>query len=101
LDPDGGEYRCPSASSPSRSIPEVRFLRVLVSMNIGSLIRVKVFDQAVSASHGTAGPRPYQCSPKLLSFGCLLGSPPGVRIKIINTSMASNQHISAYIWSLH
>jgi hypothetical protein len=26
LDPDGGEDRCPSSSSPSRSLLEVRFL---------------------------------------------------------------------------
>jgi hypothetical protein len=26
LDPDGGEDRCPSASSPSRSLPKVRFV---------------------------------------------------------------------------
>jgi hypothetical protein len=47
LDPNGGEDWCPSASPPSRSLPEVRFLRVLVSTNVGSLIclhGVKVFD---------------------------------------------------------
>ena len=46
-----GEDRCPSASSPSRSLPEVRFLRVLVSTNIRSQIRlhgVKLFDKAGS-----------------------------------------------------
>jgi hypothetical protein len=39
----------PSASSPSGSLPEVRFSRVLVSLCVGSLIRlraVKVFDEA-------------------------------------------------------
>jgi hypothetical protein len=58
LDPDCGECRCPSVSSPSRSLLELRFLRVLVSMNVGSLIRlyrVRVFDQAVHMTHGTRG----------------------------------------------
>jgi hypothetical protein len=48
FDPDGGEDQCPSTSSPSSSLLEVRFLQVLVSTNVGSLIRlhrVKVFDQ--------------------------------------------------------
>jgi hypothetical protein len=34
--PSSGEDRCPSARSPSRSLLEVRFLRVLVSTNVGS-----------------------------------------------------------------
>jgi hypothetical protein len=58
LDPDGGEDWCPYASSPSKTLLEVRFLWVLVSMNAGSLIRlhgVKVLDRAVSTIHGTAG----------------------------------------------
>jgi hypothetical protein len=46
LDPDGCEDRCPFASSLSISFSEVRFLRVLVSTNVRSLIclhGVKVF----------------------------------------------------------
>jgi hypothetical protein len=31
LDLDGGENQCPSASSPSRSLPNMRFMWVLVS----------------------------------------------------------------------
>ena len=48
----------PSASSPSRSLPEVRFLRVVVSLNVGSQIRlrvVKLFDEAEAVPHGTGG----------------------------------------------
>ena len=46
----------PSASSPSRSLPEVRFLRVVVSLNVGSQIHlrvVKLFDEAEAVPHGT------------------------------------------------
>jgi hypothetical protein len=60
LDPDGGEDEGHSASSQSRSLLEVRFLRVLVSTNVGYLIHlhgVKVFDKAVRLTHGMD--RPY------------------------------------------
>jgi hypothetical protein len=46
----------PSACSPSRSLLEVRFLRVVVSVNVGyhiCLRVVKVFDEAESVPHGT------------------------------------------------
>ena len=46
----------PSASSPSRSLLELRFLRFLVALNVRSQIRlrvVKVFDEADSMPHGT------------------------------------------------
>jgi hypothetical protein len=59
LDPGSGEDRCPSAISPSRSLLEVRFLRVLVSRNVGSLIClhwVEVFDKEMCLTHGTTGP---------------------------------------------
>jgi hypothetical protein len=58
LDHDGGEDWCPSASSPSRSLPEVRYLRVMAFANVRSLIclhGVKVFDQVERPTHGTAG----------------------------------------------
>jgi hypothetical protein len=57
-DSDGGEHWFPFASSPSRSLLEVRFQRVLMSMNVRSLIHlhgVKVFDEAVLMVHGMAG----------------------------------------------
>jgi hypothetical protein len=96
LDTDGSEDRCPSASSPLRSLPGVRFLRVLVSTNVESLIRlhgVKVFDLTVRLTHWTVGMRPYQWSPKLLSLDYLVGFLPGARIIVIKVSMAFNQHI--------
>jgi hypothetical protein len=40
LHPEGGKDQCPSASSPSRSLPEVRFLQVIVSTKVESLIRL-------------------------------------------------------------
>ena len=56
----------PSASSPSRSLPEVRYLRVMVSLNVGSqiLLRVvKVFDEAEVVAGRTGGLRPYHVAP--------------------------------------
>jgi hypothetical protein len=35
-DPSGDDDRCPSASSPSSSLSKVSFLRVMVSLNVGS-----------------------------------------------------------------
>jgi hypothetical protein len=37
-DPSGNDDRCLSASSPSKSLLEVSYLRVLVSLNVGSPI---------------------------------------------------------------
>ena len=57
-DPSSSEDRRPSASSPSRSLPKVRFLRVSVSTNVGSQIRlhrVKLFDEAKAVPPGTGG----------------------------------------------
>jgi hypothetical protein len=57
--PSCGRKRCPYASFPSRSLPKVRFLRVLASLNVGSqicLYGVKVFDEAVSVAPGMVGP---------------------------------------------
>jgi hypothetical protein len=45
----------PSASSSSRSLPGVRFMRFLVALNVGSQIRIRmvnVFDEAESVPHG-------------------------------------------------
>jgi hypothetical protein len=56
-DPSGNDDRCLSASSPSMFLLEVSFLRVMVSLNVGSPIclhGVKVFDQAVRLTYGTA-----------------------------------------------
>jgi hypothetical protein len=50
------EKMMPYASSPSRSLPEVRFLRLLVSLNVESQIRlrvVKIFDESELVPHGT------------------------------------------------
>jgi hypothetical protein len=92
--------RCPSTSFPSRSPLGVRFLRVLLCTNVGSVFRlqgVKVFDKAVLMAHGTSGPydwpQPYQCSLKHLSPPFSMDSLLGARINVIKALMASNQHI--------
>jgi hypothetical protein len=49
------EKMMPYASSPSRSLPEVRFVRLLVALNVESQIHlrvVKVFDESESVPHG-------------------------------------------------
>jgi hypothetical protein len=49
-------WMMPSASSPSRSLPEVRFLRFLVSLGVWSLIhshRVEVFEAEIPMPPGT------------------------------------------------
>jgi hypothetical protein len=49
-------WMVPSASSPSRSLPKVRFLRFLVALDVKSQIHlciVKVFDEMESVPHGT------------------------------------------------
>jgi hypothetical protein len=65
----------PSASSPSESLPEVRFCKFLVSMCVGSLIRlhgVGVFDEAKPPTPdtviNTSGPYSYGCPLKSLVF---------------------------------
>jgi hypothetical protein len=103
-DPSGGEDQLPSASSLSRSLPLERFLRVLVSMNIRSLIYLqwmKVFDEAVSVVHGTfrrymrASVIPmlikaYKC---LMLIAFLVDFLQCAKINAIKALMASNQHI--------
>ena len=57
-DLSGGGDGCPSASSPSRSLPEVRFRCFLGAMDVWLLIRshgVKVFDETDPWNTGTAG----------------------------------------------
>jgi hypothetical protein len=74
LDLDGGEDRCPSASSPSRTLPDVRFLRVLVSSSVVSLIRlheVKVFDKVAHLTHGTTRPYGRAAAVPVLAKACV------------------------------
>jgi hypothetical protein len=88
-DPSGNDDRCPSDCFPSSSLPEVSFLRILVSLNVGSQIRLhglRVFDQAV--------PRAYHWSPKHILLGSFAGFLPGARLIAIKDLMAFNQHIS-------
>jgi hypothetical protein len=99
-DSDDGEDWCPSATSPSRSLPKVRFMEILVSMNVRYVIHlhgVKVFNEAVLTAYGTS--RRYEQALAILipikssdaSFlDCFLG---GSRIIIIKALMAFNQHI--------
>ena len=52
-DLSGGGDGCPSMSSPSRSLPELRFL---VAVNVWALIQshgVKLFEEVVPWAHGT------------------------------------------------
>jgi hypothetical protein len=65
----------PSVIFPSGSIPEVRFHKFLVSLCVGSLIRlhgVEVFDEAKTPTPDTGidkgGSCPYGCSLKSLVF---------------------------------
>ena len=100
-DPSSSEDRCPSASSPSRSLPEVRFLRVLVSTNVGSQILlhgVKLFDEAMSVAGGTAGrygrapavPMVVNTAEPLYLYVFSLAFLPSVWIIIWKALMASN-----------
>jgi hypothetical protein len=53
------EYKMVMKISTSRSLPKVRFPRVLLSTNVEFLIRlhgVRVFDKAACLTHGTAAP---------------------------------------------
>jgi hypothetical protein len=67
LDLSDNDDRCPSASCPSRSLPEVRFLQFLVSTNFGSAIclhGVKLFEETKAVEGRTTAPYgwalPYQ-----------------------------------------
>jgi hypothetical protein len=75
----------PSASFPSGSLPEVRFRKFLVSLCVGSLIRlhgVEVFDEAKPLTPNTAadmgGSCLYGCSLKSLVFAFSMVFLPGV-----------------------
>jgi hypothetical protein len=75
----------PSASSPFGSLPEVRFRKFLVSLCVGSLIRlhgVEVFDKAKPLTPNTATDmgrsRLYGCSLKSLVFAFSMVFLPGV-----------------------
>jgi hypothetical protein len=74
----------PSASSPSGSLPEVRFCEFLVSLCVGSHIRlhgVEVFDEAEPPTPdtgiGTGEIFTYGCSLKSLVFAFSMAFLPG------------------------
>jgi hypothetical protein len=85
------------------SISKVGFILVLVFMNVESPIRMHGVKYLTGPCqrHMIRPTQLYQCSPKLVSSRCLLGSPPDARINTINVLVVSNQNISAYNWSLH
>jgi hypothetical protein len=59
LDPSRGEDQCPSASSPSKSLPEVGYLRFLVSTSVRSILGlngVKLFEEANEVEGRTTTP---------------------------------------------
>jgi hypothetical protein len=89
----------PSASSPSGSLPEVRFHKFLVSLCIGSLIRLhgvevsdKVKPPTPDTISDTGGLCPYGCLLKSLVFALVMAFLPGARINIQYTSVASDLH---------
>jgi hypothetical protein len=74
----------PSSSSPSRSLPEVRFRKFLVSLFVGSLIHlreVEVFYKAkpptLDTGSDTGGLYPYECSLKSVVLALTMTFLPG------------------------
>jgi hypothetical protein len=75
----------PFASSPSGSLPEVRFRKFLVSLCVGSQIRlhgVEIFDEAKPPTPDTVTDTgrlcPYGCPLKPLEFAFSMAFLPGV-----------------------
>jgi hypothetical protein len=69
----------PSVSSPSGSLPEARFCKFLVSLCVGSLIRlhgVGVFDEAKPPTPDTDRLYPYECPLKISVASHRDGLPP-------------------------
>jgi hypothetical protein len=89
----------PSASSPSKSLLQVRFHKFLVSLCAGSLIRlhgVELFDKAKPPTPDmgidTSRSCPYVCLSKSLVFAFSMALLQGACINIQYTSVASDLH---------
>jgi hypothetical protein len=77
------KIRCPRACSPSRSLPNVRFLWVLVSLDLRYLIRLqraRLFNKVEQPPYDTGGSCPYGCPLNSLESPLAMVSLPSVWI---------------------